>query len=360
VTVAYTDLIYAAIDAYLAKEVAYSNQTYLQLGYDDMLKRINNNSWLQSEIDKTAVALKFSQPTTLNQLALYLEACDAFIEAVAFQKLAAKTLVLLPAEETDEALETAITASEWQVLAWLDCKMTMDYLELMRQYGGKPIPADAPFLDTAQFYRRTSNATMSVFESLTINEIAKSLRLGPEEVKLRLAKKDEYLGLVTTAQTDVLPNLEKYFGTGPQFAYATLAGSIYVHLRSSMLIAKYYSLNAELNDEMMIIGVGREQALNEWLNASEEQARRNIMLLSRYGIDTATCAQNYEYCRLMKTRTLADKLDALCTLQYLNTITKVMQRLSGAKIESSPSEPGSPVEGQTNVEANTPSEDPNQ
>ncbi|MEZ6049495.1 MAG: S16 family serine protease [Planctomycetaceae bacterium] len=262
ITVAYTDLLYAAINAFLAKEVAYCNQTWLNQGYETTITRINNNSWLQAEIDKTAVALKFSEPTTMNQLALYLEACDAFIEAVAFQKLSANTIARLPEEPEDaqKAVEIAITASEWKILEWLDCKVAMDYLELMRQYGGKPIPPKAPFLETAQFYRRTADASLRVFETLTVNEIAKALHVGNQEARFALASKDEYFGLVTTAQNEVLPNLKDYFGEGPQFAYATLAGSIYVHLRSSMLIAKYYSLNAELDDEMMIIGIGRERA----------------------------------------------------------------------------------------------------
>ncbi|QDU79757.1 Lon protease 2 [Polystyrenella longa] len=360
ITVAYTDMQYAALNAFLAKEVAYCNQTNLTIGYDAMLKRINNNDWLQAEIDKTAIALKFSQPTTMNQLALYLEACDAFIEAVSFQKLAAKTMANLP-EDEDEAIEIAITASEWQVFGWLDCRVTMDFLELMRQYGGKPIPADAPFLDTAHFYRRTSEASYRVFESITVNEIAKVLKVAQPQAKFALAKKDSYFGLVTMAQTEVLPNLQDYFGDGPQFAYATLAGSIYVHLRASMLIAKYYSLNAQLDKEMMIIGIGREQALNEWLEASEEQARRNVMLLSRYGMDTATCAQNFEYCRLMKTRGLSDKLDALFVLLYLNTTTKVLQRLSGVKVDQRTGEPLVPSTEETPAEqagSKQPSGDP--
>ena len=333
VTVAYTDLQYAAMNAFLAKEVAYCNQTNLTLGYTAMVDRSKNNAWLQSEVEKTAVALKFSQPTTLNQLALYLGACDAFIEAVAYQKLAANTLARLPEEPTDADLEVAITASEWQVMSWLDLKVTMDFLELMRQYGGKPIPADAPFLETAHFYRRTADASLRVFESITVRELADALNVGDDLAKMSLSRKDEYFGIVTTAQAEVMPNLEEYFGDGPQYAYATLAGSMFVHLRASMLIAKYYSLNAELNDQLQIVGVGREQALNEWLAASEEQARQNIMLLSKYGIDTATCAQNFEYCHLMSTRSMWEKLDSLTVLLYLNTLTKVMQRLSGVKVD---------------------------
>ncbi|MEZ6049494.1 MAG: hypothetical protein R3C11_28730 [Planctomycetaceae bacterium] len=49
---------------------------------------------------------------------------------------------------------------------------------------------------------------------------------------------------------------------------------------------------------------------------------------------------------MMRSRSLADKLDALCTLLYLNTITKVLQRFSDSalveNLEGAPVESANP------------------
>ncbi len=349
VTAAYGDLVDAAMNVFIAKEVAHSRQTLNGYGLDGMVNRIKDNGWLQSEIEKTATALRFSKPTTLNQLALYFYSCDAFIEAIAFQKLAANMLANLP-EDQDKRAEVALTASGWQVYAWLDCLVAMDGMEVMQQYGGKPIPADAPFLETAKFYRRASDASLTVFDSITISEIAQALKVGKSTAATLLSRKDPYYALMRTAQSEVIGSLPEYFGDGPQLTYATVAAAIYLHMRSSMLIAKYYSLGAELDKDMVITRISREQTFNDWLAASDDQARRNIMLLSKYGIDTSTFAQTYEYSRILRNRGMNEKLESLGLYFYINITTKIMQRLSGVKVEpgSSNAAPVAPPSGISN------------
>ncbi len=331
VQAAYSDMITAATNIYAARENADSHHTFDLVGLDGMIERINNNGWLQSEIDKTAVALRFSVPKSMNQLVLYFDAVDCFIEALTYQKMAQIKLASLPDDEEKKEL-AALTAAEWQNYAYLDCKITVDQLESMKQFGGKPIPADAPVLETAQFYRRAADASLDVFDSLTISGIADSLKLDKAVVKARLSQKDESFGLMHVAHRLVIPQLEEYLGDGPQLGYAKMAGSIYLHAQAALLIAKYYSLDAQLDDDLFVTSVGREQSFNEWLSASDDQARRNIMLLSQHGIDTSTCASGYEMAKTLRYRDVSDKLKALQIFFYLNVQTKVLQRLGGATL----------------------------
>ena len=93
------------------------------------------------------------------------------------------------------------------------------------------------------------------------------------------------------ANEAVFPNLGKYFGDGDALGYAYLATSIYTHNRTAALLAKYYSLGAELDEYSDIVEISHERTLGEWLTFAEDQSRRNIAMLQESGIDATACAR---------------------------------------------------------------------
>ncbi|MEQ8790488.1 MAG: S16 family serine protease [Pirellulaceae bacterium] len=336
IAAAYSDVVWAAMNVYISLEAGRCVQSYNQGGYRGAVSRLRNNEWLELEIQRVAERFRDTEPTTLNQLAMYISACDAFFEAIAFQKLAQRDLASLPAEETEWATVRALDAAGWQIMAWTDCKVALDCLELVEEYEGTPIPDHTPVLEMATFYRRAADANLSAFDAIYVSNQAKRNGQTAEVFARELTTTDPYYALLTNAQTNVVPNLQTYFGDGPQLAYAYLASSLYIYSRSSMLIAKYYSLSAQLDEENQIVSVGRELTFSEWLEQSEQEAARNIALLEDNGVDITTCAQLYEMARVGSTRDLGDRLNALETYFYINVVTRVLRRVGRIPIAKQP------------------------
>ena len=173
-TAALWDAVVGTANSYLAMETARCRYTYANLGYPGLAKRLRDNGWLQKQVDETQRRMRRETPRTLEQLSVYLIACDTFIEGLSLQILAKITLENLPEEDGDVALEMCRVATENQILAWLDLKLANDYLDLQEAYQGTQIPVDAPWRDTAEYLNHAAGANLAVFNSLVVAEKAKA------------------------------------------------------------------------------------------------------------------------------------------------------------------------------------------
>ena len=331
---AYWDRIMANMHAYMTMEWARCRSSYRTHGLDGAVKRVRDNSWLQSLVDETALRLQAKTPKTFDQLTMYVCSCDALLQALAYQKLAQQTLDNLPDEE-EKAAEQALRAAGYQIVAWLDLQLVDDYLDFGDVFQGEAIPADAPVYAIADFYRRSAEANQSVFESLVIEPNARAAGISAQQVRQALSVKDEAYGVFRISLDDVQPQLSKYFGKGPALGYAYLATSLYLHRNAAGMVAKYYSLSAKLED-FKIVGVRSEGTLNDWLRFTEDQSRRNIAALKARGIDPTSCAQIYDIAHVMRARELDEKLSSLDLFWRANLNAVVLRRLSRAGAKPSP------------------------
>ena len=300
----------AAAYGYVALEWGRCRYTYDTRGYAGAVARLRDNGWLAKEVEQTAARLRRETPQTLDQLSVYLIACDAFLEGVSLQQLAKAALANLTENETEESVELALDAAGNQIIAWLDLKLTNDYLDLAEGYQGKPIPKNAPWRVAGDYLRRASNANLAVFDSVVIEPAAKNLAVGPDRVRASLTMKDEPYAILWAAREFVFPQLSQYFGEGDALGYAYLATSLYTHTRAAGLLAKYYSLQAELEDGY-VVGLSREKTLAEWLTFADGQARRDIALLQENGVDASPCAQMYAIARIKSRRDVTEQIEGL-------------------------------------------------
>jgi len=329
-TAAWFDRVQAAVYGYLALEAGRCRQAYAAGGYRGMVSRLRANAWLDEEIKKTTQRLRNETPKTMDQLSMYLIACDSFLEALGLQLMARTTLSRLPAAESDAANELAFDAATNQIIAWLDLRMTGDYLDLMRHYEGRPIPERGPWRQTADYLRRAADANMAVFNSLVIAPNAKGLKMSEELVQSRLMSKDRVLAVTVAATDSIFPRLGEYFGSGDAFYYGYLATSIYTHTRAACLLAKYYSLTPDLDSDMNVVKLTKERTLSEWLNFAEDQSSRSIAALQARGVDATPVAQLHELARIKARRDLVERLEGLSEFWAADLHAQVLRRLSVA------------------------------
>ncbi len=336
------DCVMGSAYSYFAMELARCRYTYANLGYDGLLARLRNNDWLVKDLQEVSRRMQRETPRTLDQLSVYLTACDAFLEAISLRILAQAILDNMPEEDSEDALELASDAAANQILAWLDLKLVNDYLDLQDAYQGNEIPREAPWREASDFLRHSAQANLAVFDSLVVEPKAAQQSVTPAELRDIMLVKDKTYGIVRIADEAVMPNLAKFFGDGEALGYAYLATSIYTHTRAAGLLAKHYSLGAELDEYSQVVSLAHERTLGEWLTYAEDQTRRNIAMLQESGVDATACAQMHAIARIKARRDLDQKLEGLVEFWSADIHSRVLRRLSGLGTGQPPPVPSDP------------------
>jgi uncharacterized protein len=326
---AYWDAAWAANIAWAGHEVGRLEYAWhaSNAGPEGARRVVADDGWLRTQVDKTATAMRFFRPTTLEQMAMYIEACHAFFEGLCYQAFAA---TLRDKRDVDEDVqnELLVVAAEQQTIAWLDMNLALDLLALADGYGGTPIPANAPVDELANLYFASARAGQAVVDELFVKEVMEAASVSEDQVRGKLVALDPMYSANTLGLNSVYPRLSTYFGEGQQLSYARLAAAMGFHTRSAMLIAKYYSLGLEFDEAMDIVGVGNEAGLADWLDDSNQQARRAIGALVAANIDHTTCTQVYSVGRIYEGRELVDRIEALEYYFQANVIAQVLKHLA--------------------------------
>lgn len=323
------DCVVGAAYSYLGLETARCRYTYATRGYAGLMQRLGDNEWLAKDVREMSRRMRRETPRTLEQLSVYLIACDTFMEGVSLQILAAAILSTAPDEDSELGLEMAAKAAHYQILAWLDMKLAGDYLDLVEAYGGTPIPSDVPWRETANHLYHASQANMAVFDAVIIEPVAKAQSVSAQDVRNQMLIKDQAYGILKVGSEGVFPNLSKYFGDGEAMLYADLAASVYRHTRTAGLLAKHYSLAADLDEYAEVVSIPHERVLGQWLTYAEDQSRRNIGMLQDSGVDATACAQMHSIARIKARRDLHEKLEGLVEFWSADVHARILRRLSG-------------------------------
>jgi hypothetical protein len=119
--------------------------------------------------------------------------------------------------------------------------------------------------------------------------------------------------------------------TDQEKAYADLGSSLSSYYWSSRLIAKYYSLQAKINDNQ-IVEFERPRSLIFMLDSAEERAEEVIGLAERSGNDPILLMFSYESAKLARSGTPDDQMNALGELWYATLSGKLMAIFAGESL----------------------------
>jgi uncharacterized protein len=330
---AYWDAVMGTLDAWSAHEVG--RGIYAANTSDDTWEAarrlLYDQAWVTSEVDKTSAAMRFFRPTNMDQVAIYMGACEAFYDGLCYRSLADKMRELRFENDEDLTSEAVLTAGEQLVVAWLDMMLARDQLELADSYTGKPIPAEAQVMDIANFYQHCAIAALAVVDEIEVKKVGAQYGLTQESARKELMLRDPNYAAAQLAANEVLPKLNTYFGEGPQYAYARLAATSALHSWTAMLIAKYYSLGIEVDEFYNVTGVRNEKVLTDWLDDSRDQASRAIHSLVQSDLDPTTCVQMCSIARINEGRGDLSRLEALEYYFSTNVNAQILRRLAGVR-----------------------------
>lgn len=232
---------------------------YQKGGMEGVLELLGDDDWLQKEEQAAAAALKGYEILTVEQAAVQLQALDAFLLGISRRAVSAKLLETLPDSSETARYAAACRASVYQLLAKAAFQLASDYAEWAQEPRGALLADDAPLTQLADFYGRAGEANEAVFDSLIVNPQAAAHSVSAEQIKRTLMQRDRDYAALAPASERRDEAIQRYFPQGSERMYARLAAGIYSYWRAAALVAKHYSLDAQLDRQLQIVGLERER-----------------------------------------------------------------------------------------------------
>ncbi|HSD84087.1 MAG TPA: S16 family serine protease [Anaerolineae bacterium] len=312
VAVAYGRASEAAIYSQLATMMGQIVQDYLIGGLQKAVDHYQASSAAQTELKAVIATLKAEDPKTVSDVLALFDAYGNVGTAEGLLMMADGAINNLVQNASslskEEILQGFATAALEQAVASVAVQYARDAADIGLGFGQASVPASDKMLQIAETLRRASDSNIALFDAIIVDEYAKQNGLHPDVIKnMMMSKETNYLMAIASRRgIDVLkdevgqgqPQAELIFGQS-QNAYALSAG----------LLAKHYSLGAEVDKDLNVVSFRREKALGEMLDFADQRARE---LINAAGEDSSIAAlYYYELGRSQRQGDPQEQLDAL-------------------------------------------------
>jgi hypothetical protein len=195
--------------------------------------------------------------------------------------------------------------------------------------AGPPVKATKDLDATADFFRKAAEANVDAFDSLIVSQLATDNGVSEDIVRQALSANDFDYGLALNGSSTIGQAIDDFIKDKTAAAYANLGGATALYARSATLLAKYYSLNAQVDDNGTIIGVAHESALTNALETAEGAAAGAITVLRAKKADPALAAGDFEIAGVEREGDVGQKLEALSDLFSAYIGARVLAYLGG-------------------------------
>lgn len=327
---AYGQAIDSATYAALAAHIGRILELYLSQGLDGVAKQLGATQAFDTKVAAIADRLKAEEPRTLAGASALISAYGVLIKGLGLADSGVSVLKQTAnATSEEELVNLIVVASMYLRMADLDLEIVKDILDLASGLGGMALPADAPLNMVADFFRRAAEANLNLFDTVVLEPAAQPRGMSLDAFRNQFAAVD-FVYAQARSGLLVMPRvLERYFGGGAASAYAQLGGALAAYSASTGLIAKYYSLDAQLDESLNIVGYGKERSLLDTLDMADEQARGSIAFLRQNGVDAALSIVVYESARLTREGNVSEKMDALTSFWDVYIHARALAYLGG-------------------------------
>ena len=196
-------------------------------------------------------------------------------------------------QASDDPMKTVQTVIERDAQAEVLLAVAQDMLEMGvgepgASLSGEDVSAYTDFFDDA------AAANLALFEATVVAEVAEQTGVSESKAKTGFAEKDaDYENVLLSDR--VISILEQQGEDRPSFQYAKLGAALNRFVTSASLIAKFYSLDAQLDPETFAVtDLPVTPKVEAMLSASEDQVLRGVALLEQNQVDTTPVTMLYE------------------------------------------------------------------
>ena len=272
----------AAYDAETSLQAATLDEVYYQRGLDSLIDQLNATAASRTDLQAVFERLLAEQPRTASEVVSLMDAWSNLAVAWVYNA-EGNTLAGFIENQRDEVDEDTLLdwiyeATYHYVSASLYLEEARNSLDFGMGFGNAPVPDPARIKAMAELLRRAAHANLTLFESVIVEPQAKRNGVSLETMKGRYRDWDQSYANAIWAQ-DGMWAMGGVVTEEPAHSMLVLGTSLTTWAESTMLIAKYYSLGAELDEEANVIGIAKEPALAEMLKLSESRAAELINLV---------------------------------------------------------------------------------
>ena len=197
--------------------------------------------------------------------------------------------------------------------------------------GGAPAPPAAALQKSAQLLRTSADAVMNYLDGVVLQ--GQATEAGVSLPIFRWAFMAQDLEYALAYSTYVALN-QLSLSASP---YAKLGPSMMLYSTASSLIAKYYSLGADLGEGGTIKSV-KEKPLISMLDFALQNTRESIALAKQNGVDPVFATLYYEAAQSLREGAVEEKLTALAYLWQATAHARLLASLSGG-LRATPARP---------------------
>lgn len=328
--VAYQRAIQAAAGAQIWLLTAEMLERYVTGGLEAAVDYLISTQSSLQELEAVIDLLGTEQPRTAGDYIALFDAYMSIGQAQGLAVLATNRLQAL-AEGADALSEEEILGELVQLSAYY--VLARDFVQLARDsvdvgFGYGTITVDDPERVAAMeaLLRRAAEANVRYFEATVIDEYARSFGVHPDRMKDMFMNYD-YAYLFTVASDYGTRALAAKLTDNDQQMALVLGNSISNFAQSAGLVAKYYSLGAQLDQEGNVVSIERERALADMLDLADQRAKEAINL---NGDEVPVIAVlYYETARLQRQGSPEDQLEALQSYWSATTLAQIHAYLAG-------------------------------
>jgi hypothetical protein len=331
---AYNNATQAAAIANAVVKAGRALQIYLTQGADAFLDQIGSSAAIKGRVQSLFDELKTYKPETVSDAAALIDTYSNAIDALSASTYADNILAQFQtATDETSALQAAVLGALFHEIAGSQVAAAKDIFSVGRDLGGAKLDNDINLQSVSDFFRKAAEANLNAFDTVVLGEAAKANNMSLDAAKEQFAGNDLDYALASSSLNVLEGGLDEYMGDDEASAYAKLGGAVSLYARASGLIAKYYSLQAEFDEDGNVSGIGNQKALQSALELGKSQVERSVSVLIDKDVDPTLVVAGYESAGIQREGDASEKLDALTSYWTGFIESRVLAYLGGFPTE---------------------------
>ncbi len=276
-----------AVVAVQASQVATGIAAFESGGIDVLKSSLEASAGVGADIETVLSELAKATPTSVSEVGALAVAYSQILDGLAAASIAGAEL------DSAESLDDIALVIRRNVQAAVMLDAGLDLLTASSQIQSGKIDRDVDFDSLTKFFGQAADAQIALFEAVVIPELAEAAQLDETTTKARLAIRDETYGR-TLILDNVISQVENE-ESGLDLQYIRLGASIARYVHGAELIAKHYSLGAEIDPATFTTtGFKNLAGLDAMFKGSEDQVLRGAALLEKNNVDATPVLVFYE------------------------------------------------------------------
>jgi hypothetical protein len=324
---AYAEALEATLLITIATEGARLLNIYVTQGAKAAEDHLDSTQSVYLRLEGLLDRLKVEKPKTATDSVVLADAYGTLSVGYGLTLLAQEALRQKPKDD-QEKLEIVFTAALYYAVAAHVAQVAMDALDVGLGGGTSSAPDTKRLERFAEILRRAADANLTYFDAVVVDNMARSRGVHPGVVRQEFRTRDfDYTFALATV--NVLAWLKDRVGAGEPASYATLGTALASYQFSSSVVAKYYSLGAQMDREGNIVSVSKSRAMTHMLDFSEKRSRELIALARKTGNEPALPILYHESGKIDREGKVADKFSGLQSFWTSSLESKLMAIFSG-------------------------------